>query len=221
MSERRSGGRRLVRAGTASAAVSAGALALLFTAPAAHAAAAPEVCKEGTDPASTIENWKCRLGNIRESLAPGTPSPSPTPPPSSSAPAKPSEPSEEPEEPAPEPEPERSEAAGGGAGGAPPPVLEAPVGDAPPAADVEVPAPEPAGGVLPAPEIAPEPVAAARPQTRLVAPVAATGEQTDRAVWVAAAAASAGAVAAVHLSVAGRVLRARHAAAPARGRTRR
>ncbi|QFG19920.1 hypothetical protein [Actinomadura sp. WMMB 499] len=46
--------------------------------------------------------------------------------------------------------------------------------------------------------------------------MSAASERTDRAVWVAAAAGSAGAVAALHLSVAGRVVRGRHAAAAAR-----
>ncbi|GGV35350.1 hypothetical protein GCM10010182_69230 [Actinomadura cremea] len=230
--ERRSRARRLARAGTASAAVSAGALTLLFTAPAVHAAGAAEVCEKGTDPASTIENWKCELGNIREALTSGEPSPGPSAPPSS-APAKPSEPADEPEKPAPAPEPERSgteEGGGGGgsdggsdgAGGAPPPEPEGLTGEAPAAlTGAEAPAvPEPPGDVLPSPEVAPEPVAAPEPQTRLVAPVSATGERTDRAVWVAAAAASAGAVAALHLSVAGRVMRGRHAPAAARTRAR-
>ncbi|TDE11534.1 hypothetical protein, partial [Actinomadura sp. 6K520] len=67
---------RLRRVGTASAAVSAGALVLVLAAPAQPAAAAEE-CKKGVDPETTLENWKCNLGNLREALTPKTPTPTP------------------------------------------------------------------------------------------------------------------------------------------------
>ncbi|TMQ81479.1 hypothetical protein ETD83_41440, partial [Actinomadura soli] len=60
---------RLRRLGSASAAITAGALVLLLPAPAADAATT-DTCKKGTDPASTIENWTCNLGNLREALLP-------------------------------------------------------------------------------------------------------------------------------------------------------
>ncbi|NVI85735.1 hypothetical protein [Actinomadura sp. BRA 177] len=69
---------RLRRLGSASAAVSAGALVLVLAAPAPGAAAA-EQCKKGVDPETTIENWKCNLGNLREALTPKSPTPTPTP----------------------------------------------------------------------------------------------------------------------------------------------
>ena len=68
---------RLRRLGTASAAVSAGALVLVLAAPAAEAAA--ETCKKGVDPESTVENWKCNLGNLREAITPKSPTPAPPP----------------------------------------------------------------------------------------------------------------------------------------------
>ncbi|TDD35403.1 hypothetical protein E1287_14075 [Actinomadura sp. KC06] len=200
---------RLRRLGSASAAVTAGALVLLLPAPAADAAAA-ETCKKGTDPASTIENWTCNLGNLREALLPTSPSPKPEPTPPK-APEKPAKP-----------------APGSGNKGAEPP--EKAPGKAPSAPGGEVsfgpsgsreftpyaggPPPESSlpPGTLPAPELATAPNGHgtdAQPQTRLVSPVAASGNDSGQMLWVAAAAGAAGAVAALNLNVAARALRRR------------
>jgi hypothetical protein len=200
---------RLRRLGTASAAVSAGALVLLLAAPASEAAAA-DTCKKGTDPASTIENWKCNLGNLRKSLTP-TPTPTPTPteqtkkkvapktsaPKTSKAPARGSGGA-------------ASTPSGQGAGSGPSAMTGGaglkPYDDKAPSLTSGLP------GVLPTPEIAADPNAyqgtpGAVPQTRLIAPVASSQHENDQMLWVAAAAGAAGAVAALNISVAGRSLR--------------
>ncbi|MEW2360107.1 hypothetical protein [Spirillospora sp. NPDC029432] len=74
---------RLKRLGSATAVSAGGALVLvaLSAPPAAAAGRAAAPCPKGTDPASTIDNWKCQLDNIREGLEPkkpATPAPSPT-----------------------------------------------------------------------------------------------------------------------------------------------
>src|SRR5688500_10469567 len=82
---------RFRRFGSTTTAVSAGAMVLVFLgAPAAYAgtAAAPKPCKKGTDPQSTLENWKCQLGNLRESLTPKKPQTTPKPTPSKKPPLK-------------------------------------------------------------------------------------------------------------------------------------
>ncbi|MFI0408523.1 hypothetical protein [Actinomadura sp. 3N508] len=221
---------RLRRLGSASAAVTAGALVLLLPASAADASGragtgTAETCKKGTDPASTIENWACNLGNLREAILPSSPDPKPEPAPPKT-PDKPAEPAK----PAP----------GSGGKGAEPPA-KAPR-KAPSAPGGEVPfgpfgpsgpsgsagfAPYAAGppsdpalppGALPVPELATGPgaqaprVTAAQPQTRLVSPVAASGDDSGQMLWVAAAAGAAGAVAALNLNVAARTLRRRRAA---------
>jgi hypothetical protein len=207
---------RLRRLGSASAAVSAGALVLLLAAPAGEAAAA-ETCKKGTDPASTIENWKCNLGNLRKAL---TPTPTPTPTPS----AKPSTPAKKPSAPkSTAPKKTKAPARGSGGGHSAPPV-QGTSGGAPttmtggaglkpydgkaPSIGADLP------GVLPTPEIAADPNAyrtaagtAAVPQTRLISAVASSDDGDGQMLWVAAAAGVAGAVAALNISVAGRTLR--------------
>ncbi|MFF0517274.1 hypothetical protein ACFYTC_01095 [Actinomadura nitritigenes] len=204
---------RLRRLGTASAAVSAGALVLVLAAPASEAAA--DTCKKGTDPASTIENWKCNLGNLRKALTP-TPTPTPTPKPT---------PTEQTKKPAVPKAPKRTKAparsggtgsapsGGGGAAGSGPAPMTGGEGLKP----YDDKAPLPAAGlpgVLPTPEIAADPNAyraapgsATMPQTRLISPVASTEHESDQMLWVAAAAGVAGAVAALNISVAGRSLR--------------
>ncbi|TYB41472.1 hypothetical protein [Actinomadura chibensis] len=204
---------RLVRLGSASAAVSAGAIVLVLSAGPADAAAA-EVCKKGTDPASTIENWKCNLGNLREAIlpkSPAAPTPAPTKPASPAPPKKTSKTT-------PHKAPARTPPRRAAPRGAPPPStmtdargLRPYGGAAPPSGTVAPP------GVLPPPEVADPDVyqTSGTPRTRLVSPVAAAEDGgAARTPWVAAAAGAAGAVAALHFSVAGRALRRR--AAPAR-----
>lgn len=207
---------RLRRLGTASAAVSAGALVLVLAAPAAEAA---ETCKKGVDPESTVENWKCNLGNLRESLTPKSPTPAPAP----SRTVKPEKSTKKTRTPAraPAKAPRKtSSAPSGGRGAASGPApMTGPGGLKPysgqaPATAAGLP------GVLPTPEIAADPNAyrnvsggtAAMPQTRLISPVAATGQDNGQTLLVAAAAGAAGAVGALNLSVAGRALRRRREA---------
>ncbi|WP_141575012.1 hypothetical protein [Actinomadura sp. WMMA1423] len=207
---------RLRRLGTASATVSAGALVLVLAAPAAGAAA--ETCKKGVDPQSTIENWKCNLGNLREGL---TPKPTPTPAPTKTVKPAPQKTSKKTRTPAKAPAkaPRKPSSAPRGGQGA------APSGPAPMTAPGSLKpykgqAPSTASGlpgVLPTPEIAADPYAnaaggtAAAPQTRLISPVAASGQDNGQLLLVAAAAGAAGAVGALHVSVAGRALRRRRA----------
>ena len=214
---------RIRRIGSASAAVSAGALVLVLAAPASGAAA--EECKKGVDPETTIENWKCNLGNLREALTPKSPTPTPTPTPkptpkktsqntttktTKKAPAAPAKATRKP-------------AAAPSGGGAAAPSGPAPMTDAKGLKPYSGEAPSAAPGlpgVLPTPEIAADPNAyrdaaggtAAMPQTRLISPVAAGGRDDRQLLLVAAAAGAAGAVGALNLSVAGRALRRRRAA---------
>ncbi|MEU8120799.1 hypothetical protein AB0C21_18985 [Spirillospora sp. NPDC049024] len=205
---------RLRRLGTASAAVSAGALVVVLAAPAAEA----ETCKKGVDPQSTIENWKCNLGNLREGL---TPKPTPTPTPTKTAKPVPEKSTKKTRTPAKAPakaprKPASAPSGGQGAASGPAPMtgaLKPYKGQAP------VTAPG-LPGVLPTPEIAADPNAytnasggtAAVPQTRLISPVAASGQDNGQMLLVAAAAGAAGAVGALHISVAGRALRRRREA---------
>ncbi|MFA1547214.1 hypothetical protein [Actinomadura chokoriensis] len=205
----------LRRLGSASAAVSVGALVLVLAAPAAGAA---ETCKEGVDPESTIENWKCNLGNLREALTPKSPTPTPTPTPKrtgqndtkkTTKPSAGGSPAKAPSRPATSP-------SGGQGAGAGPSTMTGGEGLKPfsgGAAAAGLP------GILPTPEIAADPNAyrnasggtAAMPQTRLISPVAASGAGNDQMLVVAAAAGAAGAVGALNVSVAGRALRRRRA----------
>ncbi|XVQ07783.1 hypothetical protein ACQP1W_35110 [Spirillospora sp. CA-255316] len=195
----------------AASVVSTGAMALVvLTAPQAAAAGAPKPCPKGTDPASTIDNWKCQLDNIREGLQPKQPDPTPSPAPSPTKSRKP--PQKKPGTAKPE-APGRGSGSSGGHGAgrqAAPPAPPGPVphtgesrpfttGDAP-----EIP------GMLPAPQVATGPQGDAGPATptRLTTPVAASERQSDpTTLWVAAAAGAAGAVGALNLSVLGRTLR--------------
>ncbi|TDC56330.1 hypothetical protein E1281_07865 [Actinomadura sp. KC345] len=208
---------RVRRVGTASAAVSAGALVLLLAAPASQAAAA-EVCKKGVDPETTIENWKCNLGNMREALTPKTPTP--TPKPTQSKTTKKTTASKNTgkrtsKAPARRPRTPASAPSGGGAP-APPATMTGsrvpqPYSENAPATTPGLP------GVLPTPEIAADPNAyqdpqartVAGPRTRLVSPVAASQRDDGRMLLVAAAAGAAGAVGALNLSVLSRGLRHR------------
>jgi hypothetical protein len=201
---------RLRRLGTASAAVSAGALVLVLAAPAGEAAA--DTCKKGTDPASTIDNWKCNLGNLRKALTPTpTPTPKPTPTEQTKKPAVPKAPKKT-------KAPPRAGGSGpgvpsGGGAGSGPSAMTGGEGLKP----YDDKAPLPASGlpgVLPTPEIAADPNAyrgapgtATVPQTRLISPVASSEHDGGQMLWVAAAAGAAGAVAALNISVAGRSLR--------------
>ncbi|WP_149258238.1 hypothetical protein [Actinomadura sp. K4S16] len=206
---------RLRRLGTASAAVSAGALVVVLSAPAAEA----ETCKKGVDPQSTIENWKCNLGNLREGL---TPKPTPTPTPSKTAKPVPEKSTKKTRTPAKAPvkarKPASAPSGGQGAASGPAP-MTGPGGLKPYKGQAPVTAPG-LPGVLPTPEIAADPNAyanasggtAAVPQTRLISPVAASGQDNGQMLLVAAAAGAAGAVGALHISVAGRALRRRREA---------
>lgn len=203
---------RLRRLGTASAAVSAGALVLLFTAPAADAAAA-EVCKKGVDPESTIENWKCNLGNLREALTPKSPEPTPTPKPARSKTTQKTAPSKSRAPAKKEPRKTTSDPGGRAPAAGGPSTMTGPGGLKP----VPGEPPSATAGVLPTPEIAADPNAylsrpggtVAMPRTRLISPVAASGNDNGQMLLVAAAAGAAGAVGALHLSVAARTLRRR------------
>ncbi|WP_019633823.1 hypothetical protein [Actinomadura atramentaria] len=204
--------RRFRRLGSATA-VSAGAAALVFLgAPAASAqAAAPRECAKGTDPASTLENWKCQWDNWTDGLKP-KPSPTPTP--------KPSKPTTKPKPPAakPKPKPTKDRPAApprttvsvpGGAAGAGGGVTEL---SRPGAQPYSPGAPSAGSLALPTPQVAGAPGAAATtanqtaaPQMRLVSPVAAAEPQRrGMLLWVAAAAAAAGAAAALQISVVSR-----------------
>lgn len=211
---------RVRRLGTASAAVSAGALVLVLAAPASTAAA--EECKKGVDPETTIENWKCNLGNLREALTPKTPAPAPTPTPTPKKTAakttKKTAKSTPTKKAAKAPRKPSAPVAGGAAGASgPAPMTDAgglkPYSGQAPSAATGLP------GVLPTPEIAADPNAyrntaggtAAMPQTRLISPVAASGQDNGQLLLVAAAAGAAGAVGALNISVAGRALRRRRA----------
>ena len=191
--------------------VSTGAIALVvLNAPPAQAAA-PRPCPKGTDPASTIENWKCQLDNIRRNFEPEQPTPTPAPSPTKTAQPPSSKPG------ASKPKPKASKRGSGSARSGsrsarravpqPPPVpvphtavsRPYPADDAP-----EIP------GALPAPEIAADPHTATGPATptRLTAPAAASRRQgSPMTLWVAAAAGAAGAVGALNISVLGRTLR--------------
>ncbi|TDC89040.1 hypothetical protein [Actinomadura sp. 7K507] len=208
---------RVRRVGTASAVVSAGALVLLLAAPASQAAAA-EVCKKGVDPETTIENWKCNLGNMREALTPKTPTPTPKPTQSKTTKKtttgkKPA--NKTPKAPARKPRKPASAPSGGGAP-APPATMTGSRIPQPYSEDAP-PATSGLPGVLPTPEIAADPNAyqnphadtVAMPQTRLISPVAASQQDDGQMLLVAAAAATAGAVGALNISVVGRALRRR------------
>lgn len=206
---------RLRRLGSASAAVSAGVLVLVLAAPAAEAA---ETCRKGVDPGSTVENWKCNLGNLRDALTPKSPAPAPKPTPRKTSEHKTKKTTQRPVR-APAKAPRTPSGLPGGVRGAAPsgpaPMTGGdglrPYSGAAPAGAPGLP------GVLPTPEIAAGPNAyqnspggtAALPQTHLISPVAGSGEDNRQMLLVAAAAGAAGAVGALNLSVAGRALRRR------------
>ncbi|MBO2449890.1 hypothetical protein J4573_22500 [Actinomadura barringtoniae] len=212
--------RRFRRLGSASTAVSAGALVLLFMgAPAAYAesSAVEQKCKKGTDPASTIENWKCNLGNLREKLTPKKPAATPKPTPSKKPPLKKGSSSDDGSSKTPKKSSGSSGGGGtgtlpsGGSGGAT--TLNAPGSVQPYSGKVPTTTPN-LPGVLPTPQVAADPSAYQRtssaPQTRLVSSAEATPPRNDlQIVWVAAAAGAAGAVGALNISVLGRRLRQR------------
>jgi len=197
--------------------VSAGALVLLFMgAPAAYAdsSAVEQKCKKGTDPASTIENWKCQLGNLRDKLTPKKPAATPKPTPSKKPPLKKGSGSDGSSK-----TPKKSSGSSGGTGGLPSggnggaTTLNAPGSVQPYSSKVPTTTPN-LPGVLPTPQVAADPSAyqrtAAAPQTRLVSSAEATPPRNDvQIVWVAAAAGAAGAVGALNISVLGRRLRQR------------
>ncbi|MFI0353659.1 hypothetical protein [Actinomadura sp. 9N407] len=209
--------RRMRRFGSAtgvSVGVSAGALVLVaLSAPPAAAATAAKPCPEGTDPASTIDNWKCQLDNIREDLEPKpTPSPTPTRPVVKKPPKK--ETGSTPKAPARKPKAPSRDGGANGPGGQLPPSAVAPQsapGGLKPYSPGSAPDLPGVPGLLPAPEVAGSPAAydGTMPQTRLTTPVAASERQDAPAItlWVAAAAGAAGAVGAVNISVLGRRLR--------------
>ncbi|KAB2348923.1 hypothetical protein [Actinomadura rudentiformis] len=212
------GRRRFRRFGSTTTAVSAGALVLVFLgAPAAYAgtAAAPKTCKKGTDPKSTIENWKCQLGNWRESLTPKKPQTTPKPSPSKKPPLKPDSSGKGGKSSKGSGSPGKSGGDSGNSGqgqqGSGPATLSQPGSVRPytPSANTTPNLP----GVLPTPEVAADPRAYMQqpgtPQTRLISPVAASERQDGEVMWVAAAAGAAGAVGALNLSVLGRRLRRR------------
>ncbi|WP_067805517.1 hypothetical protein [Actinomadura formosensis] len=208
---------RLRRLGSASAAVSAGALVLVLAAPAGEAAAA-ETCRKGVDPESTVENWKCNLGNLRDALTPKSPAPTPKPTPRKTGENKTKRTTQRPVR-APAKAPRTpSGLPGGGRGAAPSGPAPMTGGDGLKPYSGEAPAGASGlPGVLPTPEIAAGPNAhqnspggtAAMPQTRLISPVADSGEDNRQMLLVAAAAGAAGAAGALNLSVAGRALRRR------------
>ncbi|MEV4258596.1 hypothetical protein AB0J52_36025, partial [Spirillospora sp. NPDC049652] len=221
--------RRLRRIGSAATAVSATALVMtVLGAPAAFAgttaASAAKPCKKGTDPATTLDNWKCQLDNLRDRVDHhNTPSPSPT---KTKAPAKPGK------KPAGDGSGDHGGGKGGGGGGkgggAPGntgggPRVSVPSGSGPSVMSDQAPQPfataAPTGsqsnlpGLLPPQVAGPDtvqPGAAPVPQTRLVAPVAAS-ERTegDRMLWVAGSAAVVGAGAARNISPHGPPMRPR------------
>ncbi|GAA4156254.1 hypothetical protein [Actinomadura keratinilytica] len=211
--------RRLARIG----AVSAGTAALVLLGGAqavhAHAAAAPAPCPKGTDPASTLDNWKCQLDNLRESLTPKQPtaSPAPSPAPSKAKPAPKATPT---------PKPSGSGGSGGGkrtasrpgtAGGSRsggtgagtgtrsvPAPLTAPGGVRPysPSTTADLP------GLLPSPQVADAASGVVVPNTRLVSPAAASARDEGATMeWLAAASGAAGAAAALNVSVLARRFR--------------
>lgn len=191
----------LRRIGRTSALASAGALSLvLLSAPPAYA---EKKCADGTDPATTIDNWKCQLDNLRERLEQPTPTPAPDP-----GEDRSDEPAKDPvKKPVKKPVAKRPKA----------PAVTRPAPVAAPSGD-DVPAPQSAAnrpydaavpdvtGLLPDPQVAALPPAsgAPLPQARLVAQVGETPGQPGTVPLVAAAAGLAGAAAALNLSVAGR-----------------
>ncbi|MCP2341481.1 hypothetical protein [Actinomadura rupiterrae] len=218
--------RRFVRLGSAATAVSATALVITaFGAPAASAeaasASAAKPCKKGTDPKSTVENWKCQLDNLRDRFDHhNTPSPTPT-----------KSHDKDINRPGGDGTGGGGDKNGNGGGGdkAPNngnggPRTSVPSGNGPTLMDNQAPQPFPSGtpngqqpnvpGLLPAPQVAgpgAQPVGSQPvPQTHLVSPVAAS-ERTEggQMLWVAGAAAVVGAAAALNLSHIGRQIRRR------------
>ncbi|GAA3978295.1 hypothetical protein GCM10023085_70910 [Actinomadura viridis] len=205
---------RLGRIGAASA-LSAGALTLMALSAPPAAAAAPRPCPKGTDPASTIDNWKCQLDNIRDGLEPKDPAPSPAP-----APAPTKKPPKKTPETSPAKPPRRKADPPSGKDRGAPGRQVAPPPMSPQSRPYSVQPYSTGGapqlpGLLPAPQVA-GPQGAAQggpmPRTRLTAPVAASERQDAPAtLWVAAAAGAAGMVGAFNISFLGRDLRRRHA----------
>ncbi|WP_155884900.1 hypothetical protein [Actinomadura flavalba] len=207
--------RRFRRLGTATA-VPAGVVALVFLGAPSAQAAAPAECKKGTDPASTIDNWKCQWKNFEEGLKP---KPSPTPKPPVKKPvAKPAKPPKK----APAKAPKSRPVAKPKAPSAQVPTGTIPAPQPPPSGGVTTMSrtvaqpytPTPGTGILPAPQVATDPntlpdATATVPQTRLISQVAAAEPANGEMLWVATAAAAAGAVGALQLMVIGRATRRR------------
>ncbi|MFC4909424.1 hypothetical protein [Actinomadura gamaensis] len=221
---------RFLRLGSAATAVSATALVMAaFGAPAASAetagATSAKPCKKGTDPKSTIDNWKCQLDNLRDHFDHhNTPSPTPTK-------------SHDKDGDAPGGDGNGSGGGkkddggggkapkGGGNGNGGGPRTSVPTGNGPTLMDDQAPRPfsssTPTGqqqnftGLLPAPQVAgpngvPQAGGQPVPQTHLVSPVAASERTGDgQMLWVAGAAAVVGAAAALNLSHIGRQIRRR------------
>ncbi|MEV5574386.1 hypothetical protein AB0L06_30500 [Spirillospora sp. NPDC052269] len=217
--------RRLRRIGSAATAVSATALVMtVLGSPAAYAgtaaASAAKPCVKGTDPKSTLENWKCQLDHLRDRVDHhNTPSPTPT---KSKTPDKAVN--------GPGGDGTGDHSGGGNGGGKTPqgngggPKVNVPTGSGPSLMSDQAPQPFPETapngrqtnlpGLLPAPQVAgPDgalPGGAPLPQTHLVSPVAAS-EQTEggQMIWVAGSAAVIGAAAALNLSHIARQMRRR------------
>lgn len=205
--------RRFRRLGKATTAISAGALVLVITAPApamasARAAAASAPCPKGHDPASTIENWKCQLGKLREKMFPAKPT-KPTKPAKPAKPTKTAKPKPEKKKPRATTPPNLTpQPVGGGGGSGGPTAYTRPDGLHPytPGTSPNLP------GILPSPQVAADLGAqqGGLTDTRLIAPVAASERQgADQMLWVALAAGTAGAVGAMNISVISRRVRRR------------
>lgn len=218
--------RRLRRIGSAATAVSATALVItVLGAPAAYAgtvtASSAKPCPKGTDPASTVNNWKCQLDNLRDRFDHhNTPSPTPT---KTKAPSKSVK--------APGGDGTNDGSGGGNNSGKTPkgttgggPKANVPSGNGPSLMNDQALEPFPSSapdgrqsdlpGVLPAPQVAgpngARPGGTPVPQTHLVSPVAAS-ERTGggQMVWVAGSAAVIGAAAALNINHIGRQMRRR------------
>ncbi|WP_026413015.1 hypothetical protein [Actinomadura oligospora] len=225
--------RRLRRIGSAATAVSATALVVtVLGSPAAYAgtatttATAARTCKKGTDPKSTLENWKCQLDDLRDRIDHhNTPSPTPT---RSKPPAKtvksPGGDGKGDNSGGGNGERDKAPQGNGGGGDGGGPRVNVPTGNGPSLMSDQAPQPFPAAapngrqsnltGLLPAPQVAGpdgvQPGGAPVPQTRLVSPVAAS-EPTKggQMIWVAGSAAVIGAAAALNLSHIARQMRRR------------
>jgi hypothetical protein len=158
-------------------------------------------CKKGTDPKTTLENWKCQWDGLWKPKKPATPPKKPA------TPAKPNKPNK----PA-KPKAKALKAPPARRGGASTPAIpQVPAGSTStasrpgglqpynPNSAPELP------GLLPAPQVAGDATAYDRsaplPETHLISPVAATQPAGKQMLWVAIAAATAGAVGTMNLTV--------------------